>query len=152
MTILEELQKAPLFKDFGAGSGLETLVEIAQHRAVPAGTAVFVEDSVGDSLLVVASGKVRLTLRTQAGEKELAVAGPGDHLGEIGLLARTVRLVSAVAATDCEIVELTRRAFFKKAQEKPITCLKLATVIAAELARRVGENRTALRELAERKG
>jgi CRP/FNR family transcriptional regulator, cyclic AMP receptor protein len=150
MTALEALRAAPLFKEFSDGA-LETFAEIAQVKVVPAGSPIFVEDMVGESLLVVAAGTVRLVQRGPAAERELAVLGPGDHLGDLGLLARTVRLVTAVAATECRVVELSRRDFFKKAQEKPVTCLKLAAVVAGELARRAGESREALRELTARK-
>jgi CRP-like cAMP-binding protein len=151
MTVLEALQRAPLFKDFSE-TGLKTFAQIVQGRTVPAGEPLFVEDAVGDSLFVVMAGSVRITRRAAGGEREIATLGPGEHLGDVALLAKTVRLVSAVAATDCEILELPRREFFKKAQEKPVTCLKLVAVIAGELARRVAENKDALRDLTARKG
>ncbi|HEX9287889.1 MAG TPA: cyclic nucleotide-binding domain-containing protein [Anaeromyxobacteraceae bacterium] len=150
MTALEALQRAPLFKDFSAG-GLETLAEMAHERTIPAGSPLFVEGMVGESLFVVVAGTVRVVQRAGGEEQDLATLGAGEHLGDLGLLARTVRLVSAVAGPECRVLELTRREFFKKAQDKPVTCLKLAAVIAGELARRVGESKEALRELAARK-
>ena len=140
MTVVEALQRVPLLKDFSA-TGLETLADIARERALPAGRVLFEEDQPGDSLFVVCQGSLRLVHRDGGAERELAMLGPGDHLGDLGLLARTVRLVTAVAATDCELLELTRRAFFKKAQEKPLTCLKLAAVVAGEIARRAEASR-----------
>jgi CRP/FNR family transcriptional regulator, cyclic AMP receptor protein len=150
MTAREGLQRAPLFKDFSE-SGLETLAEIARPRTIHAGDPIFVEGTVGDALFVVVAGSVRVSQRAGAEEVELATLGPGDHLGDLGLLARTVRLVSAVAATECEVLELSRREFFKMAQEKPVTCLKLAAVIAGELARHAGQSRDVLRGVAPRK-
>ncbi len=146
MTLIEALQRAPLFKEFG-DSGLQTIAAMARERRLAAGEALFVEDSVGESLFVVKSGMVRLTSRAGGAEREIATVGPGGHLGDLGLLARSVRLVSAVAATECEVVELPRREFFRKAQEKPVTCLKLAAAIATELARKAGESKDALRAL-----
>ncbi|HEX7487945.1 MAG TPA: cyclic nucleotide-binding domain-containing protein [Anaeromyxobacteraceae bacterium] len=151
MTVVEALQGVPLLKDFSA-SGLETLADIARARALPAGTVLFKEDQAGDSFFLVCRGSLRLLQRDGGAGRELAMLGPGDHLGDLGLLARTVRLVTAVAATDCELLELTRRAFFKKAQEKPLTCLKLAAVVAGEIARRAEASRDALRELGARQG
>ncbi|HVI75455.1 MAG TPA: cyclic nucleotide-binding domain-containing protein [Anaeromyxobacteraceae bacterium] len=149
MTVLDALQRAPLFKDFSP-TGLEVLAEIAQERKLAAGETLFSEDSPGDSLFVIGSGTVRLVHRHEGGERELGTLGPGEHLGDLGLLARTIRLVTAKAVTDCELLELTRRAFFKKAQDKPVTCLKLAAVVAGEVARRVEASRAALHELAGR--
>ncbi len=146
MTLLEALQRAPLFKDFSE-SGLETIAAFATERRVPAGEALFLEDTAGESLFVVKAGTLRLTVRDGSAQREIGKLGPGAHVGSMGLLARSVRLVSAVAETDCEVVELARRDFFRKAQEKPVTCLKLAAVVAGELARRVAQNRDALRGL-----
>lgn len=151
MTVVEALQRVPLLKDFSS-AGLETLADIARQRALPAGTVLFEEDQPGDSLFFVCRGSLRLLQRDGGVGRELAVLGPGDDLGDLGLLARTVRMVTAVAATDCELLELTRRAFFKKAQEKPLTCLKLAAVVAGEIARRAEASRGALRDLGARPG
>jgi len=151
MTALEVLEQAPLFKSFEA-SGLTAFAEIARLKKLPAGAQLFVEDAEGDSLFVVGSGTVRLTQWVDGGPREIGTIGAGGHLGDLGLLARTVRLVSAVASTECEVLEFARRDFFKLAQKKPVTCLKLAAVIAGEIARRVGENRQALRGLALPKG
>jgi CRP/FNR family transcriptional regulator, cyclic AMP receptor protein len=151
MTVLEALQRAPLFKDFKP-TGLSTFAEIARTRVLVPGKPLFLEDGTGDALFVIMSGSVRISQRGPAGEREIATLGPGDHLGDLGLLARSPHLVSAMAATECEVLELPRREFFKKAQEKPGTCLKLVAIIAAELAQRVAENREALRQLSGRKG
>jgi CRP-like cAMP-binding protein len=147
MTVVEALQKAPLFRDF-TETGLKIFATIAVERTVPAGSPIFVENMVGESLFVVKSGSVRITQKTAAGERELAVAGPGDHLGELALLGKGVRLVSAVAATTCEVIELSQRDFVRLQPQKPQACLKLAVAIAQDLAQRISESREQLRELA----
>jgi len=90
---------------------------------------------------------VRITQRVEGAEKELAVVGPGEHLGALALLGKTVRLVSAVAATPCEVLELANRDFLRLQPEKPQACLKLALAIAADLAARVTEARDILQRL-----
>jgi CRP/FNR family transcriptional regulator, cyclic AMP receptor protein len=69
----------------------------------------------------------------------------------MALLGKTVRLVSAVAATPCEVLEIAHRDYFRKATEKPAACLKLALAIASDVSARMAENRDALRELASRR-
>ncbi len=146
MTALEALQKAPLFREF-TDTGLRIFASIALEKQVPAGSPLFVENMVGESLFIVKSGTVRITRKAGDGEKELGTAGPGDHLGELALLAKSVRLVSAVAATPCEVIEITQRDFAKLGPQKPQACLKLALAIAQDLALRVAEAREQLREL-----
>jgi CRP-like cAMP-binding protein len=150
MSALEALQRSPLFKEF-TETGLRIFASIAVEKRVAAGTPLFVEGMAGESLFIVVRGTVRITQKADKAERELAVLGPNEHLGALALLARSTRLVSAVAATDCEVVELTQRDFAKLQPQKPQACLKLALAIAADLAARVGENRDLVRELAPRK-
>jgi CRP/FNR family cyclic AMP-dependent transcriptional regulator len=150
MTAVEALQRAPLFKDF-TETGLKIFAAIAQEKAIPAGTPIFAENMVGESLFIVKSGTVRLTQKTAEGERELGVVGAGEHLGELALLARSVRLVSAVASTQCEVLELSQRDFARLQPQKPQACLKLALAIAADVAARVAEARDLLRELGAKK-
>ncbi len=147
MTALEVLEKNALFRGF-TPVGLKLFAGIAQEKTITAGTPLFVENMVGESLFIVKSGAVRITQRVDGAEKELAVVGPGEHLGALALLGKTVRLVSAVAATPCEVLELANRDYQRLSPEKPQACLKLALAIAADLASRVSETRDILQKLA----
>jgi CRP-like cAMP-binding protein len=149
MNAVEALQRCSLFRDF-TETGLKIFAAIAAEKKVPAGSPLFVENMVGESLFVLKAGTVKITQKTAAGEKDLWLLGPGDALGAASLLGRSVRLVSAVAVTDCTVLEITQREFGRLQPQKPQACLKLALAIAADLAQRVAENRDALRELPAR--
>ncbi len=151
MTAFEVLQRSPLFRGFSE-AGLRIFAGVAREGALPAGGAVFVEGAVGESLFLVKSGTVRLTVRGPDGERELGRLGAGEHLGAMALLARSVRLVTAVAVTPCEVLELTHDDFSRLQPEKPQACLKLAMAIAADLAARMADNRELLRDLPCRGG
>ncbi len=150
MTAVEALQKAALFREF-TETGLRIFASIAQEKVVPAGSPIFVENMVGESLFIVKTGTVKITQKATDGDRELGTAGPGDHLGELALLGKGVRLVSAVAATSCEVLEITQRDFARLQPQKPQACLKLALAIAQDLAQRVADNRELLRELGAKK-
>jgi CRP-like cAMP-binding protein len=149
MKVVEALQRCPLFKEF-TETGVRIFATIAVEKSVEAGAPLFAEGMAGESLFIVVVGQVRVTQKDGKGERELAVLGPGEHLGALGLLARSTRLVSAVAATPCQVIELSQRDFGRLQPQKPQACLKLALAIAAELAGRVAENRELLRELTTR--
>jgi CRP-like cAMP-binding protein len=150
MTLVEALQKSTLFREFSE-TGLNIFAAIASEKSVPAGAPLFAENMVGDSMFIVVSGTVRITSRNGEGERTLALLGPGEHLGGLALLARSVRLVSAVAETPCELVEIAQRDYYRLQPQKPQACLKLALAIAADLAHKLAEGRDALRSLAEPK-
>ena len=150
MTAVEALAKAPLFREF-TETGLKIFASIAVEKKIPAGSPIFVENMVGESLFIVKSGTVRITQKAGDVEKELGMLGPGDHLGELALLGKGGRLVSAVAATQCEVLEIGQRDFARLQPQKPQACLKLAIAIAADLAQRVADNRELFRELGAKK-
>jgi CRP-like cAMP-binding protein len=143
MTAIEALAKAPLFREF-TETGIKIFASIAVEKAIPAGSPLFVESMIGESLFIVKSGTVKITQKAADGERELGTLGPGDHVGQLALLGKSVRLVSAVAATPCEVLELTQRDFAKLQPQKPQACLKLALAIGADLAQRVSESRELL--------
>jgi CRP-like cAMP-binding protein len=151
MTVIEALQKSTLFREFSE-TGLKIFAAIATEKSIPAGAPLFAENMVGESMFIVKSGSVRITSHDSGHDRALAILGAGEHLGELALLARSVRLVSAVAETPCELVEISQRDFYRLQPQKPQACLKLALAIAADLARKMAEGRDALRTLAEPKG
>ncbi len=151
MTLVEALQQSSLFREFSE-TGLHIFAAIATEKSLPAGAPLFAENMVGESMFIVKSGTVRITIKDGGGDRTLATVGPGDHLGELALLARSVRLVSAIAETPCELVELAQRDYYRLQPQKPQACLKLALAIAADLARRLGEGRDGLRSLTGARG
>ena len=151
MTIAEALQGSALFRDFSE-TGIQIFAAIASEKSVPAGAPLFAENMVGESMFIVKSGTVRVVSRAGGAEEVLAMVGPGEHLGELALLARSVRLVSAVAETPCELVEIAQRDYYRIQAQKPQACLKLALAIAAGIARKMADGRDALRAAAESKG
>jgi CRP/FNR family transcriptional regulator, cyclic AMP receptor protein len=147
---MEALQRCALFKEFSE-TGIRIFAAIAVEKSVDAGAPLFAEGMAGESLFIVRSGQVRITQKAGKEERELGLLGPGEHLGALGLLAKSTRLVSAVAEGRCEVIELLQRDYARLQPQKPQACLKLALAIAAELAGRVGENRELLKELMLRK-
>lgn len=143
---MEALGASSLFGEF-TDTGKRIFATIARERRIAAGSPLFLENQVGESMFIVVQGQVRLTQhRTEGGEREVAQAGRGDHLGELAVLAPSVRLISAVAQSDCQVLEIGQRDFLSLAPQKPQACLKLATAVAAQLARRVGDARELLRD------
>ena len=147
MTVVEALQRCSLFKDF-TETGLKIFAGIAAEKTIPAGSPLFVENMVGESLFIVKSGTVRISQRVDGADREILLVGPGEHLGGLAILSKTVRLASAVAVTPCEVLELAHRDYIRLQPEKPQACLKLALALAADLAARAAESRDLLQRLA----
>lgn len=148
MTSLETLSHCPLFRDF-TDTGLWIVASIAQERSVPENAPIFIEGTPGDSLFVVRRGRVRLGLRGPDGrDRRLASLGAGESFGELALVCPNApRLVSAVAESPVELLEIRQHDFAKLQVEKPQACLKLVLAIASTFGRRVSEGRETFRDL-----
>lgn len=135
------LKACPLFKGFTA-AGLEILAGIAVERKFAAGAPLFAENMVGDSLLVLAQGRVKLTTKNKAGEQAaLGELGPGEYLGELSLIKQGQRMCTATAINPVAALEIRHADFQKLLGQKPQACVKLLMGIVSAFGQKVMDNR-----------
>jgi len=72
--------------------------------------------------------------------------GAGDSVGGLSLLVGGEHVVSALAATDVGLFEISRSAFEGMKKTHPRTALKLTLALAQDLAERLKEAKGPLRE------
>jgi MFS family permease len=87
---------------------LERLAAAVVEVAVPAGTAIVREGEDADALYVIASGRVDVTSRGEAGAEDryIRTMEPGSYFGEIGLLERIPRTATVTAIEDCTLYKI----------------------------------------------
>jgi len=103
-------------------------------RTVEAGTVVVSAEEAGDSMFVIASGKVKVVLYGQTGrEIILSMLKGGDFFGEMSLFDRQPRSANVVAVSETQLLALDRDAFHKHLLANPSTAL----AILAEMSRRL---------------
>lgn len=147
MAPVDVLKACPLLKGF-TDTGLQILAGIATERAYPKGVPLFVESMVGDSMLILASGTVRLTAKSAAGEETpLGELGPGDSIGELSLIHQGQRMCTATAASGVTALEIRHGDFQKLLTQKPQACLKLLMAIVSSFGQKISENRETFRAL-----
>lgn len=139
----EVLRKTSLLRSF-TEVGLRLIAGASQRRSVARGTYVFRSGEPGTALHVIARGQVQLLARD--GGTPLTELGPGEALGGLALLAGGEHLVSALALSDVELVELSIPAFKKLGAAKPQTGMKLLTALATDLGERLVDAKVPLRE------
>jgi CRP-like cAMP-binding protein len=137
------LRSAPLLRDF-TEVGIRILAEAANGRSVGRGTYAFRAGEPSSGLAVVAKGTLQLMARE--GGAALGEISVGDVLGGLSLLGGGDHLVSAWAATDVDLVILSRVAFDELRKTKPGATLKLMIALATDLGERLREARGPLRE------
>jgi len=71
---------------------------------------IFAQGDSRDGLFFVQTGKVQLSVVSEAGrEATLGILGEGDFFGEGGLAGQPLRMSSATALTDCVLLHIERR-------------------------------------------
>lgn len=137
------LRAVPLLREF-TDVGIRILAEASQQKSVGRGTYAFRGGDPSDSLYFVAKGTLQLLPRD--GGASLGEVMSGDTLGGFSLLVGGEHLLSALASTDVELLQLPRDAFEELKKSHPRTALKLTIALAQDLAERLREAKGPLRE------
>jgi uncharacterized membrane protein len=107
------------------------LAEFIDIEQLAAGETLFKAGEPGESLYVVRSGEIELFIRDTAGQKiALAIAGANEVFGELALLDRGPRTATAIALTDCELLELDRDDLLLLFQKSPNAALRLLAAMS----------------------
>jgi CRP/FNR family cyclic AMP-dependent transcriptional regulator len=72
---------------------------------------IFTQGDAADSVFYLQKGRVRLSVVSKIGkEATLAILNEGDFFGEGGLAGQPLRMGSATALTDCELLRIDKKA------------------------------------------
>jgi CRP-like cAMP-binding protein len=137
------LRGCHLLTDF-TDVGLKVLAELADQRSVGRGLFAFRAGDPSDALAFVAKGTLQLVPRD--GGTALGEVVAGDTVGGMSLLVEGEHVLSAVAATDVELLQISRDVFEGMKKTHPRTALKLTLALAQDLAERLREAKGPLRE------
>jgi len=97
---------SPLFAGFSTRE-LVALIRGLGLSTFAAGEILVTEGESGNSLLILASGSVRVYVRDEEGRNHhLRTLQPPEFFGEVCLFDRTARTATVVAATSCELLRL----------------------------------------------
>jgi CRP-like cAMP-binding protein len=134
-SIMRTLRAAPLFECLDDAQ-IAQLAAGSRVRSYRKGQLVFQFDEVGDSLAVIASGRVKVAVRSaDGGELALASLGPGDAIGELSIVdgGRRSADVESSAATDVILIE--RETVLALMQEEPELTTSVLRVLAGSMRR-----------------
>jgi len=108
MSTIALLAEVPLFSLLDE-TERSLLAERVETVTFTEGAVIFNVGDPGDSLYVVTSGEVQLSVKTKTGEEMfLESPGPGEFFGEISLLDEGPRTATARAKSDVVAIEVDR--------------------------------------------
>ncbi len=127
-------RESPLFQGM-TDDEVCAVIDGLHLRTFEPGEIVVTESEPGASMFLLASGIVRVFVRSAAGlNAQLRVMGQGDFFGEISLLTGSPRTATITAATPCELLELTRDDLVAIASRQP----QVASIIESFCLHRAG--------------
>lgn len=84
------------------------------------GQMVFSQGKPADAVFYILKGKVKVTVVSEQGkEAVVAILGPDEFCGEGCLTGQPLRLATAVAMTECEIMRLEKATMIRVIHEEP---------------------------------
>jgi CRP/FNR family transcriptional regulator, cyclic AMP receptor protein len=90
---------------------LATIGEGRRIVAIAKQQAIYAQGAACDAVFYIQTGKVRLTVVSKVGkEATLGILSEGEFFGEGGLAGQPLRMGSATAMTDCELMRIDKKA------------------------------------------
>lgn len=127
------LQKVSLFHDVEQAE-LDRIASLLTPREVPKDAHIVTQDEPGDSMFIIAKGRVKVVLFGDNGrEVILTILKAGEFFGEMALLDDQPRSANVVAQEDATVLVLKRDDFSQHLLDSPKTSLN----VMAELCRRL---------------
>ena len=129
------LKRIELFEKL-TSEELMFVVHIAVEEHFDKGEMIMVENEMGDSLFIIIEGKVQII----KGNKEIAVLGEREPVGEMSIIDSTPRSASVRAVTDVRMLKIEREAFHNLMAEHLGIALGIIKVLSQRL-RQFGDDK-----------
>jgi CRP/FNR family cyclic AMP-dependent transcriptional regulator len=98
-------------RDFDPKKFLATIGEGRKVVVFPKKQTIFTQGDAAEAIFYIQKGKVRLTVVSKIGkEATLGILNEGEFFGEGGLAGQPLRMGSATALTDCELLRIDKKA------------------------------------------
>jgi CRP/FNR family transcriptional regulator, cyclic AMP receptor protein len=105
---------AKMKREFDPNTFLATIGEGRKIMAVPKRQTIFTQGDGADAVFYIQTGKVRLTVVSKTGkEATIGILTEGDFFGEGALAGQIVRMGSAAAMTDCDLLRVNKKAMME---------------------------------------
>jgi CRP-like cAMP-binding protein len=120
-SLSEDLKRVPLFSDISERQ-LRRLARSSRERTLRAGTSMVRQGEMsGIDFFVIADGEATVTVDGMA----VGSLGPGDHFGELGLIAEVERSATVTAATPLRVLVIRSWDFRRFVKDNPDVAWKL---------------------------
>jgi serine/threonine protein phosphatase PrpC len=135
------MQNTPLFAKLSERERLHVL-QIATCTRFAAGEVVVRKGDIGNDMFLTVAGKLRVSID----DTELRILEPGDHFGEMALLAEQPRAATVTAVDVSDVLVFRRDRFFELIRGDSHVAVKLLWQFLAVLSQRLLQTSHDLRD------
>lgn len=134
-----QLRSVPLFRDFGDADA-DAVMSVLRVRHFQSGDDVFRQGDMGDHMVIVASGRLRVEVDDGKGHRsDVGAIQAGEIVGEMAALDPAPRNAFVVAASEAVVYELSRTGLQTLRREAPTASAAVVAHVIAEVTRRLRE-------------
>ncbi len=126
------LRKAPLFADLSSAD-LKQVAAISEEMFFADGDVLTEQDEPGDEMYVIVSGEVRVCVRKEDRQVEMARRKTGEFVGELAVVNREPRMATLIASGDVHALCIDRQSFEGLLRERPEVSLVVIKVLSKRL-------------------
>ena len=119
-----ELRSVPLFESLSADER-RTFAQHADEIDVPEDTELVRQGEFAYEFFVIVEGSAEVL---RDGER-IAELGPGDFLGEMGIVAKAVRNATVVTTSPARVIAMTGQAFRSMARTSPAVADRITAAV-----------------------
>jgi HEAT repeat protein/ATP/ADP translocase len=127
------LRTVPLFGDLDP-EDLQRIAATALERRFLAGEELVREGDLGDELIVIVEGRVRVVRADHDGERLLRTYGPGDHIGELAVLRDRPRAATVIADEEVRGLVIGGEALRAILHERPEAAMAMLATLAERIS------------------
>jgi serine/threonine protein phosphatase PrpC len=138
---LEVLKGMQMFR-YLSYKELVQVAAIAEMAELEKDENIFTAGQPGDAMYIVTAGSVRLV----TGEKVVAELGRGQHFGEMALVDRSTRSLTAIANETTRLVVIHRKDFYEMIKREPASAVKMLWSFVQVLGQRLRKTNADLSE------
>ena len=127
---MEALRSVPIFSDLKPDD-LRRVEQLADEVDLPAGQVLMRQGETGSQMFIILEGEARV----ERDGREIAVAGHGDVLGEMSIVAEEPRVATATLTKPSRLFVIAHREFHTLLDDHP----SVRDCVLRVVARRVRE-------------
>ena len=133
-TLLERLAQLSLFEDCPVEE-LKNIVRQSGWISLPAGQLLIEQGAHSKTLYILLSGRLSVVLNYgEASERRLSELGPGETVGEMGVITGAPRSASVVALRDSELLRIPDDLILPFLEQNPQILLRLFGRVAQRVS------------------